>query len=469
MAVKMVVLWTDALTYLLLLILALFIFWARRYEPLRGPGREVTRRRLGMAALVVLTTYAVFALLDSIHFQSRLSAPLQGKNAYYSTQVRSVLDVLFSPLDEATEVTYAAPFASHLYVKELVILPHGKTMEEYPPVQYDSAQQNKPGFNKEIDIFQRIVWGATQATALWIIMSFLLLMWLAKRKRQTFFKQFSFIFLGKTPIAWREALLALLIVLQIIFVLGHLAMGYHVLGTDKVGQDVFYQTIKSIRTGFLIGTLTTLFMLPFAVILGMVAGYFGGWVDDIIQYFYATLSSIPGVLLITAVILSLQIVIANHEALFPTLAQRADVRLLALCAILGITSWSTLCRLLRAETMKLHKLEFVEAAVTLGTRPYRILMRHILPNVLHIILMTVVLDFSGLVLAEAVLSYVGVGVDPTTISWGNMINSARLELAREPMVWWPLLAAFLFMFMLVLSANVFADAVREAFNPRLRE
>jgi peptide/nickel transport system permease protein len=95
-------------------------------------------------------------------------------------------------------------------------------------------------------------------------------------------------------------------------------------------------------------------------------------------------------------------------------------------------------------------------------------VRHLLPNLLHLVLIAVVIDFSGLVLAEAVLSYVGVGVDPTTLSWGNMINGARLEMAREPMVWWSLLAAFTFMFTLVLAANLFSDAVRDAFDPRLR-
>jgi peptide/nickel transport system permease protein len=87
---------------------------------------------------------------------------------------------------------------------------------------------------------------------------------------------------------------------------------------------------------------------------------------------------------------------------------------------------------------------------------------------MHIVLITTVMDFSGLVLAEAVLSYVGVGVDPSMISFGTMINAARLEMAREPMVWWALLAAFSFMFALVLSANLFADAVQNAFDPRVR-
>jgi peptide/nickel transport system permease protein len=104
----------------------------------------------------------------------------------------------------------------------------------------------------------------------------------------------------------------------------------------------------------------------------------------------------------------------------------------------------------------------------MGVSHLRVMTSHILPNVAHIILIAVVLDFSALVLAEAVLSYVGVGVDPSTESFGNMINGARLELGREPAVWWPLAAAFVFMFALVLAANLFADAVRDAFDPRMR-
>ncbi|HEB80851.1 MAG TPA: ABC transporter permease, partial [Chromatiales bacterium] len=145
---------------------------------------------------------------------------------------------------------------------------------------------------------------------------------------------------------------------------------------------------------------------------------------------------------------------------------RADLRLLFLCIILGITSWTGLCRLLRGEALKLRELDYIQAAQAFGVGHTKILTRHILPNVMHIVLITVVLDFSGLVLAEAVLTYVGVGVDPTTYSWGNMINGARLELARDPVVWWSLAAAFVFMFGLVLSANLFADAVRDAFDPR---
>jgi peptide/nickel transport system permease protein len=209
-------------------------------------------------------------------------------------------------------------------------------------------------------------------------------------------------------------------------------------------------------------------MLPFAIAFGIMAGYFGGLIDDVIQYFYTTLNSIPGVLLIAAAVLMIQVYIDTHPAMFATSAERADARLVSLCAILGVTTWTSLCRLLRGETLKLRGLEYVQAAHALGVSHLRIIARHLLPNVTHIVLISVVLEFSGLVLAEAVLSYVGVGVDPSTLSFGTMINNARLEMAREPMVWWSLAAAFVFMFVMVLAANLFADAVRDAFDPRFR-
>ena len=139
-----------------------------------------------------------------------------------------------------------------------------------------------------------------------------------------------------------------------------------------------------------------------------------------------------------------------------------------LAAILGITGWAALARLLRAETLKLSELDYVQAARAFGVSDAGIMRRHILPNVTHIVLIVAVLDFSGLVLYEAVLSYVGVGVDPSTNSFGTMINSARNEMSRDPAVWWTLAAAFGFMVTLVLSMQFFAGAVNEAFDPRAR-
>ena len=224
----------------------------------------------------------------------------------------------------------------------------------------------------------------------------------------------------------------------------------HLLGTDKVGSDVFYRALKGIRTGLIIGGFTTLIAVPFAIFFGVVAGYFGGRIDDIVQYIYTTLDSIPFILLVAAFMLLF------GQGLFN------------LCLIMGVSSWTGLCRILRGETLKLRELEYVQAAEAFGVHRGLIILKHLVPNLMHIVLITSILRFSSLVLAEALLSYLQIGVDPATGSWGNMINTARLELARDPIVWWNLAAAFVFMFGLVLPTNLFGDAVRDALDPRLR-
>jgi peptide/nickel transport system permease protein len=172
------------------------------------------------------------------------------------------------------------------------------------------------------------------------------------------------------------------------------------------------------------------------------------------------------VLLIAACVLLIQGFVDNHPDVFVTGLERADIRLFLLATILGLTGWASLARLLRAETFKLVELDYVQAARAFGVSHIGIMRRHILPNVIHIVLIVSVLDFSGLVLLEAVLSYVGVGVDPTTISFGTMINSARTELARDPAIWWNLLAGFAFMVTMVLALQLFASGVQDAFDPR---
>ena len=464
--VKPVYLWTDRLVYLLVIMSFFLVGYIRHREHLLGPWSRVFRRRLAMIAAVVLSAYVIVGLLDSIHFRSPLPQQEDGA-VHYSPNVLTVFDVLVGSVRTQVEKTYSAPFATHLFTKETLDTDGGPT-QVYPRLRYGGAHLEDTD-QRGADIALRTLRAALEAVVLWLIVGGVLAVGFGRRHGQRTMRAWRALVTGQTPVPWHAALYTLLLILFLIFFAARIGPYYHILGTDKVGGDVFYQAVKSIRTGLVIGTLTTLVMLPFAVLLGIAAGYFRGWVDDVIQYLYTTLSSIPGVLLIAAAILSIQLYIANHPELFETGADRADLRLLALCVILGITSWTSLCRLLRGETLKLNQMDYIEAATAFGVGHFTVIGRHILPNVMHIILIVVVLDFSGLVLAEAVLSYVGVGVDPSTISWGNMINSARLEMAREPVVWWTLLAAFLFMFTLVLAANVFSDAVRDAFDPRLRD
>jgi peptide/nickel transport system permease protein len=455
-----VILWTDALVFLLLAVVLAFALYARRHEHLRAPWREVLRSREAMGAMVVLAAYVAVGLLDSVHFRRPLPEAA-GQPVRYSAEVLSVLDVVLGGLRDRTEKTYSAPFAAHLHAKETVELDGGGRVRRWLRLEHGGRHLDDAAAGRARDIGSRALAGGLKGAAVWLV----LVAMLAAARRSSL----QALWRERGGTRWRTALSTALVLMLLAGVAAEWSEVYHVFGTDKVGRDVLYQALKSVRTGLIIGTLTTLVMLPFALALGAMAGYFGGLADDAIQYLYTTLNSIPSVLLIAAMVLMLNVYLDRHAAEFASVVERADLRLLFLCLILGLTSWTGLCRLLRGEALKLREMDYVLAARALGSGHARILARHVLPNVMHIVLIAVVLDFSGLVLAEAVLSYVQIGVDPTTDSWGNMINSARLEMAREPAVWWSLTAAFVFMFALVLAANLFADAVRDAFDPRLRD
>lgn len=452
-------LWTDILIWALVLMVLGFIYFVINRPHLRLAWRKVFYKPIHLTASMLLAFFVCVGLLDSIHI--KIQDPNHPNNG-----IISILDIAMSSARHNTESSYSSPMATHLFTKKTIEQADGSMIRDFPRLEHGGAHLKDVSL-RGADIRARILIASSQAAIVWLSICCLIAFISAFLSKQTFEIFMGEVIKGDKKFPWRTFFLVIGIMLVTLFILFSLMPYYHVLGTSKIGEDVLYQTVKSIRTGLVIGTLTTLFMLPLAVILGIMAGFFRGWVDDVIQYLYTTLSSIPGVLLIAAAVLTLQVMISQHSDLFTSQAQRSDARLLALCLILGITSWTGLCRLLRAETLKLREIEFVQAAKALGVKQFKIIFKHLLPNVIHIILISIALDFSGLVLAEAVLSYVGVGVDPSSYSWGTMINGARLELARAPIVWWSLVSAFIFMFIMVLSANIFADAVRDAFDPRV--
>lgn len=461
MSFQPVILWTDALIWLLVLACIGFAWHVARTPVLRASWHKVLVRPMGMASLVVLAAFVLAGLADSLHYRERLD------NGQLDVEVKSVLDRALAPLTARNERTYSAPLATHSQSRETIERPDGTVVRETPRLQFGGAHLADPEQDWLGDVVARTAKGLALGLAASLLFAGLLGVVLRRHWRCGLAESLARLWRPQDgDLAWKSLLVTVSLLLLAAAAAASLAGGYHVFGTDKVGQDVLYQSLKSIRTGLVIGTLTTLVTLPAAIGLGLLAGYFRGWADDVIQYVYTTLNSIPWVLLVAAAVLIVQVFIEQNEASFSSVAERADVRLLALCVIIGLTGWTGLARLLRAETLKLRELDYVTAARAFGVSGPRILMRHILPNVQHLILISVVMDFSGLVLAEAILSYVGVGVDPVMNSWGNMINAARLELAREPVVWWPLLAAFSFMFALVLAANLFADVVQDAFDPR---
>ena len=463
-----VILPTDIVAWLLVAFLVWAVYFVRRSEDLSRRWRRAFARPAAAASAAILGVFLLTALADSIHWRDALPpAPgaSQDAPAAYSAEVKSLLDAfILERLGAAgDERSYSRPFATHEFDRTTVIR-DGKAVRDYQPLIH--AGKLQPHRTKMVEIARRTliaaIAGGVTAILGWIFIG----LFIAHRRGRTFAEAMKIIGNRDGSFLWRPALLTLTVFWLLFVWLLLVWPGWHVFGTDAVGNDVLYEAVKSIRTAVVIGTLATLATLPFAVTLGIAAGYFKGRVDDVIQYIYTTISSIPSVLLIAASVLMVQVFLDKNDVWYQTSLERADLRLMLLAVIIGMTGWATLARLLRAETMKLSTLDYVTAAKALGVSPFTIMRRHILPNVMHIVLIVTVLDFSGIVLYEAVLSYVGVGVDPAMHSFGTMINAARSELSRSPMVWWNLAASFIFLVALVLPANLFASAVRDAFDPR---
>jgi len=221
--------------------------------------------------------------------------------------------------------------------------------------------------------------------------------------------------------------------------------GRHLLGTDILGRDTLQQTLKGVRVALLIGGFTSLLAIPLALLFGVSAGYVGGWWDDAVFFVMSVIYSIPTLLLLVALVMVLG---------------KGPVQV---CVALGLTSWVGFCRIVRGETFKLRELDYVHAARALGVAEPRIIVTHVLPNLSHLVVITFVLTFSGLVLSEAILSWLGLGIDG---SWGQMIDQARDELARDPVIAWNLLAAATALFGLILAVNLVGDALRDVLDPR---
>ena len=235
-------------------------------------------------------------------------------------------------------------------------------------------------------------------------------------------------------------------------------------GLDIEGRSVLWQVCYGTRIALLIMICTSVLSISIGTVLGLLAGYFGGWVDDLIIWLYSTVSSVPWLLLVIAmayVIQNLQSMNSNTQ-----LAKLCDELggLPTVVIALGLTDWVGLCRLIRGEVIKLRDQDFVVAARAVGLGGRRIMTRHILPNTFHIVLITFSLSSVGYVQAETVLAFLGLGIT-TKPSWGKMIDDSRLELLQG--VWWQFAAATVAILVLCLALNVVGDALRDALDPKL--
>ena len=221
----------------------------------------------------------------------------------------------------------------------------------------------------------------------------------------------------------------------------------HWLGTDNLGRDVALRLVQGTRIAFHVGIMTSLIAIPLGVLLGLLGGYCGGKVDSAVVWLCATVASMPGLLFILAI----SLVVGQG--------------LLGIYLGIGLTTWVGVCRTIRAEVMKHRDRAYVQAAKVLGYSPLRIMFRHILPNVAHIILIQFSIRFPSAVATEVFISFLGIGVQGEP-SWGIMINNARLRLWQG--VWWEMTFTTLAIFVLVLVFNHLADWLRDRLDPALR-
>jgi peptide/nickel transport system permease protein len=222
---------------------------------------------------------------------------------------------------------------------------------------------------------------------------------------------------------------------------------FFLLGSDNLGRSVALRLMQGTRIAFHVGIMTSLIAIPLGVLLGLLGGYFKGWVDSIVVWLSATVASMPGLLFILAI----SLVVGQG--------------LLGIYMGIGLTTWVGVCRTVRAEVMKQTERAYVQAAKTLGYSHLRIMFRHILPNVAHIILIQFSIRFPSAISTEVFISFLGIGVQGEP-SWGVMIDNARRRLCQG--VWWEMTFTTIAIFVLVLVFNHLADYLRDRLDPALR-
>ncbi len=221
----------------------------------------------------------------------------------------------------------------------------------------------------------------------------------------------------------------------------------HWLGTDNLGRSVALRLAQGSRIAFIVGIMTASIAIPLGVFLGLLGGYFGGKTDSLVLWLCATVASMPGLLFILAISLVF------------------GQGILGIIMGVGLTTWVGVCRTIRAEVIKHRDRAYVQAAKVLGYSPVRIMFRHILPNVAHIILIQFSIRFPSAVSTEVFISFLGIGIQGEP-SWGVMINNARLRLWQG--IWWEMTFVTLAIFLLVLAFNHLADYLRDRLDPALR-
>src|SRR5690606_15739055 len=297
---KFVFLWTDVALFLLVAGVLGYAWRVRRSPALRATWARVGRDAPAMSSAVILLAFVAVGLLDSIHYRPQLPpAPGAAADAppIYAPAVRSALDGLLDGTVLARpEKTYSAPLAARQFTKETELI-DGQPVRDFPRLRSGGAHLAEPDTERWPDALRRLAWGLAGGAAAALAGGVLLCAGLA-RGRASWRQALADVAGARTDMPWHAMWITFALLCLVVGAVAGLATGYHVFGTDRTGNDVLWQALKSVRTALVIGSLTTLAMLPPAIGCGIAAGYFKGRIDDAIQYVYTTLTSIPGVLLV---------------------------------------------------------------------------------------------------------------------------------------------------------------------------
>lgn len=236
----------------------------------------------------------------------------------------------------------------------------------------------------------------------------------------------------------------------------------HLFGTDRLGRDIMNLTVHGTRVSMIIGLLATVITVAIGALLGIISGFLGGTIDTVLMRitdFFLVLPTFVLALILAPILLD---VIGNQAELFGM-----RMTLVVIVVVIGITSWASTARIIRSQTLSLRERAFVDRARVVGAGPGWIMRRHILPNVLNLIVANTVLTFAGAVLTETTLSFIGLG-DPFQPSWGQLLNQAQADGAAGLGAWWVLAPPGIAIILVVLAFTLVGGALDDVLNPKLR-
>ena len=234
----------------------------------------------------------------------------------------------------------------------------------------------------------------------------------------------------------------------------------HFFGTDSVGRDVFFRIIYGGQISLFIGVLAVLMSISLGTVIGGVAAYYGGWVDTILMRFTEAMLAIPSLFLLIVLAKFIGRNVGQVTIMGRTFSGSIGIVIL----VIGLTSWMYLARIVRANVLSLKELDYISAAKALGSSDARVFFSHLVPNTLGAIIVSATLGLAGAILTEAYVSFLGLGVQQPTSTWGNMMQQAQSFLIRG--AWWMWVFPSIFIVLIILCINLMGDGLRDAFDPR---